>query len=146
MFPHTSNFAYNVLTLFWFPLWAVLEPVVGILTSMTVITLLGCALNGYWLFVLLLDENVTPGLALIGGAALQLFPINRYFYYNTHINYHNFYKKSNSNIYYYPHRTSNNYTIDNNQLNNNYNRDSMRWVSDKDTVYAIWFQDGGPIL
>jgi len=35
---------------------------------------LACTLNGYALFVLLLDEDVSPGLALIGGAALQIFP------------------------------------------------------------------------
>jgi hypothetical protein len=38
------------------------------------------------LFVLLRDEGVAPGLALIGGAALQILPISRYFYYNSHLN------------------------------------------------------------
>ncbi len=86
MFPYENNFAYNAMTVFWFPVWAVLEPLVGTLTAMTVIIALACTLNGYLLFVLLLDEEVAPGLALLGGAALQLFPISRYFYYNTHIN------------------------------------------------------------
>jgi hypothetical protein len=86
MFPFTSNYAYNALTVFWFPLWAALEPLIGTLNAMTVIIALACVLNGYLLFVLLLDEDVSPGPALIGGAALQIFPITRYFYYNTHIN------------------------------------------------------------
>jgi hypothetical protein len=86
MFPYTSNYAYNALTVFWFPLWAVLEPLIGTLSAVTVIIALACTLNGYALFVLLLDEDVAPGLALTGGAVLQIFPITRYFYYNTHIN------------------------------------------------------------
>jgi hypothetical protein len=86
MFPFTSNYAFDALTVFWFPVWAVLEPLVGTLTAMTTIITLACTLNGYLLFVLLLDEDVSPGLALIGGAALQIFPVTRYFYYNTHIN------------------------------------------------------------
>ncbi len=86
MFPFTSNYAYNALTAFWFPVWAALEPLIGTLNAVTVIIALACTLNGYALFVLLLDEDVSPGLALIGGAALQIFPITRYFYYNTHIN------------------------------------------------------------
>jgi hypothetical protein len=86
MFPYTSNYAYNALTVFWFPLWAVLEPLIGTLSAMAAIIALACTLNGYALFVLLLDEDIAPGLALLGGAALQIFPNTRYFYYNTHIN------------------------------------------------------------
>ncbi len=86
MFPFTSNYAYNALTASWFPVWAALEPLIGTLNAVTVIIALACTLNGYALFVLLLDEDVSPGLSLIGGAALQIFPITRYFYYNTHIN------------------------------------------------------------
>lgn len=86
MFPYETSFAYNALTAFWFPVWAILEPLAGTLAAMVFIIWLACTLNGYALFAFLRSERVHPGLALIGGAALQLFPISRYFYYNTHIN------------------------------------------------------------
>ena len=86
MFPYTSNYAYNALTLFWFPAWTVLEPLIGSLAAVTVITLSAATLNGYALFVFLRSERAAPGLALIGGALLQVFPVTRYFYYNSHLN------------------------------------------------------------
>jgi hypothetical protein len=86
MFPAETTFGFHTLTLFWFPLWAVLEPLIGTLAAVNVILWLGCAFNGYTLFAFLRSERVAPGLALIGGAALQAFPIARYFYYNTHLN------------------------------------------------------------
>lgn len=85
-FPTDNNLGYHALTLFWYPLWAVVEPLLGSLTAINLIIYLGCLLNGYLLFVLLVDEGVKPGIALIGGAALQTLPIARYFYYNTHLN------------------------------------------------------------
>jgi hypothetical protein len=86
LFPAMSDYGYHALTLVWFPLWALLEPLLGTLTVMNVIITLVCILNGYLMFVLLRCEGVAPGLALLGGAALQISPILRYFYYNTHIN------------------------------------------------------------
>lgn len=86
MFPHTSNYAYNALALFWFPLWSLLEPITGTLTAITLIITLACMLNGYVFFVFLRSEAIAPGPALIGGMTLQIFPIVRYFYYNSHIN------------------------------------------------------------
>ncbi len=86
MFPFTTNYGYHALTAVWYPLWALLEPLLGTLTVMNVITLLVCTLNGWLFFALLRRERIAPGLALIGGAALQVSPILRYFYFNTHIN------------------------------------------------------------
>jgi hypothetical protein len=86
MFPYTTNYGYHALTAVWFPVWALLEPLLGTLTAMNVIIFAGCVLNGWLLFLLLRREKVAPGLALLGGAALQVAPILRYFYYNTHIN------------------------------------------------------------
>ncbi len=86
MAPHVSNFGYHALTAFWFPVWALIEPLAGTLTAMTIIIFLMCFLNGYMLFVLLLREGAAPALALIGGALLQASPVTRYFYYNNHIN------------------------------------------------------------
>lgn len=86
MAPYTTNYAYNVLTLLWFPMWAALEPLVGTLTAVTAIIWLACTLNGALFFWFLRSEAVAPGWALLGGVALQTFPVVRYFYYNTHIN------------------------------------------------------------
>jgi hypothetical protein len=84
--PTVNNLGYHALTPFWFPLWALLEPVIGSLTAMNIIIFVGAVLNGYALFAFLRSEGVSPGLALIGGAALQVAPVTRFFYYNTHIN------------------------------------------------------------
>jgi hypothetical protein len=86
MAPFMNNFGYHALTAFWYPMWALVEPLAGTLTAMSLIIFIGCVLNGYMLFVFLLHEGVHPALALLGGAALQVSPISRYFYYNTHIN------------------------------------------------------------
>lgn len=86
MFPYETSYAYNALTVFWFPAWAALEPLIGTLSAVTLIIFAACVLNGYALFALLRDEAAPAGVALLGGLALQAFPILRYFYYNTHIN------------------------------------------------------------
>jgi hypothetical protein len=86
MFPHMNNLGYHALTAFWYPVWALVEPLAGTLTAMNVIIFLMCFLNGYLLFIFLRGEGVSPGIALIGGLALQISPVSRYFYYNTHIN------------------------------------------------------------
>lgn len=86
MFPAVTNYGYHVLAMGWYPLWAALEPMFGTLTAVNAIIALSCALNGWMMFVWLRAEGVGVGLALIGGAALQAFPITRYFYYNTHLN------------------------------------------------------------
>lgn len=86
MFPYVTNYGYHALTLIWYPFWALIEPLVGTLTAVNVIIFVACTLNGWLFFVLLRRERVAPALALIGGATLQVSPILRYFYYNTHLN------------------------------------------------------------
>jgi hypothetical protein len=86
MFPYTNNMAYATLAVFWYPLWAVLEPITGTLTAMTVIIIAGAVLQGYVFFAFLRHEGASPGLAFLGGAVLQVTPVIRYFYYNTHLN------------------------------------------------------------
>ncbi len=86
MFPAVSNYGFHTLTQFWFPVWAILEPLVGTLTAVNVILFMGCFLNGYLTFALLRSEKIIAGWALLGGTAVQIFPIARYFYYNTHLN------------------------------------------------------------
>src|SRR5258708_29769213 len=86
MAPHVNNLAYHALALAWYPVWAVLEPLTGTLTAITIIILIGCILNGYLFFVFLHSEGVGFGLALIGGAALPLSPVVTFFYHNSPFN------------------------------------------------------------
>lgn len=86
MFPADINYGFHTFTLFWFPLWAVLEPAMGTFVAVNVIIFLGCFLNGYALFVFLRGEKIAVPLALLSGLAVQALPISRYFYYNTHLN------------------------------------------------------------
>jgi len=85
-YPMLNNFGYHALTAFWYPVWAVLEPLIGTLTAVNVIIFTACTLNGWLLYLWMRSEGVRPALALIGGLALQVLPISRYFYYNTHLN------------------------------------------------------------
>jgi len=85
-FPLMNNFGYHALAAFWYPFWAMLEPLFGTLTAINAIIFIVCVLNGFVLYVWMRSENIAPALALIGGLALQTLPISRYFYYNTHLN------------------------------------------------------------
>ncbi|PJF30929.1 MAG: hypothetical protein CUN51_05440 [Candidatus Thermofonsia Clade 1 bacterium] len=85
-YPALTNYGYHAYAAFWHPLWALLEPFFGTLTAFNVIIFVACTLNGYLLFLWLRREGVSVALALMGGIALQTFPIARYWYYNTHIN------------------------------------------------------------
>lgn len=85
-YPALTNYGYHAYAAFWYPFWALLEPFFGTLTAFNVIIFVACTLNGYLLFVWLRREGVAVALALMGGIALQTFPIARYWYYNTHIN------------------------------------------------------------
>ncbi|MFN8421659.1 MAG: hypothetical protein U0528_20795 [Anaerolineae bacterium] len=86
LFPFTTNLSYHTLAISWYPLWALLQPLIGTIASVNVIILIGCWLNGMALFAFLRSEKIPVGLALIGGAALQSLPTVRYFLYNTHLN------------------------------------------------------------
>ncbi|MEZ4670932.1 MAG: hypothetical protein R3E39_23765 [Anaerolineae bacterium] len=74
LFPFTTNLAYHTLTPFWYPLWALLEPLAGTFVAMFVIILLAMALSGYCTFLFLRAVGVPNGLALAGGALYQLTP------------------------------------------------------------------------
>src|SRR5258708_32090285 len=86
MDPQFNDLWFLAIGLVWYLLVVFVEPIGGMLTAFTVIILIGWILNGYLFFVFLRSERVGFGLALIGGAALQLSPVVRYFYYNSHIN------------------------------------------------------------
>jgi len=75
MTPFTSSLAYHTLTPFWYPVWALIEPLAGTVAAMTGIFVLAFTLSGYIFYLLLRDEGVPVGLALIGGAMLALSPM-----------------------------------------------------------------------
>jgi hypothetical protein len=74
-FPFVSNLSYHTLAPFWFPVWAALEPVAGLLTPLNVIAWLSLALTGIFTHYLLRREGVASGLALLGGVALEVTPL-----------------------------------------------------------------------
>ncbi|MEO8607493.1 MAG: hypothetical protein ABI690_06405 [Chloroflexota bacterium] len=73
--PATSSLAFHTLSLFWYPVWAVVEPLGGTFLATTVISIIAFTLNGYLFFVLLRREGVSYGLALVGGVMLELSPM-----------------------------------------------------------------------
>ena len=85
-YPFNNNLAFHTLTPFWFPLWAVLEPLTGTVPAMTGIFWAAFTLNGVLFYALLDEEGVTPGLALVGGAMLALSPVMFNALYWTNIN------------------------------------------------------------
>jgi hypothetical protein len=87
LFPAATNLAYHTLTLFWYPLWALLEPLVGTLVAMNVIFVASMTLTGYAAWLLLRRENVPSGLALAGAAAYMLTPAMLLSVMLTNINY-----------------------------------------------------------
>ncbi len=86
LYPYTSSLAYHTLTVFWYPLWAVLEPFFGTVPAMTAIFVANYILCGFSFYLLLRHERVSPGLALVGGAMLELSPVMRNSTYWTNIN------------------------------------------------------------
>ena len=72
LFPFTTNLAFETLTPFWFPLWALMEPLVGTLVAMDVIMVVAMALGGFCFYLLLRHERVHIGLALTFGALLEV--------------------------------------------------------------------------
>lgn len=87
LFPATTNLAYHTLTLFWYPLWAMLEPFVGTLVAMNVIFVTAMTLTGYTAWLLLRREKVPDGLALAGASAYMLTPAMLLSVMLTNINY-----------------------------------------------------------
>jgi hypothetical protein len=75
MAPYTSSLAYHTLTPFWFPIWALIEPLWGTVVAMTVIFVVAMTLAGSVFCALLRREGVSPGLALVGGVMLMLSPM-----------------------------------------------------------------------
>ncbi|HEX3052274.1 MAG TPA: hypothetical protein VHP83_16560 [Aggregatilineaceae bacterium] len=75
LFPFQVNLAYHTLTPFWFPIWALTEPLIGTLPSFYLIFVLCMTLTGYSLYLFLRSEGVSRGLALVSGVALETTPL-----------------------------------------------------------------------
>lgn len=73
--PATSSLALHTLSLIWYPIWVVFEPIGGTFFATTIISIVAFALNGYLFFVLLRREGVSYGLAFVGGVMLELSPM-----------------------------------------------------------------------
>ncbi len=71
-YPYTTNLAFETLTPIWFPLWALLEPILGTLVAMDIIMVVAMALGGFCFYLLLRHERVHAGLALAFGALLEI--------------------------------------------------------------------------
>ena len=85
--PATTNLAYHTLTPFWYPLWALLEPLAGTMNAMNAIMVAASALTGGLFYLLLRREQVNRPLALVGGVILQLTPAMLFSAWLTNINY-----------------------------------------------------------
>jgi hypothetical protein len=75
MFPYVTNLTHHTLGTFWFPLWALVQPVIGTFATFNVISFVAFTLAGWLTYVLLRREHVAAALALAGGVALQVTPM-----------------------------------------------------------------------
>ncbi|MGQ9890173.1 MAG: hypothetical protein ACUVSX_17045, partial [Aggregatilineales bacterium] len=87
LFPHTTNLAFHTLTPFWYPVWALLEPLTGTMVAMSLIHTAAFALAGWAFYALLRRERVPAALALAGGGLLLLTPAMLLSAFVSNINY-----------------------------------------------------------
>lgn len=73
--PFTNNLAFHTLTPFFYPLWALLEPLLGTVAAMTGIFIFAMSASALAFYALLRREGVTVALALVGGTMLELTPL-----------------------------------------------------------------------
>lgn len=74
LFPFTTNLAYHTLTPFWYPLWALLEPLTGTLPAMAAVLVMAMSLSGFCAYLLFRSESVPAVLALPSGVLYMLTP------------------------------------------------------------------------
>jgi hypothetical protein len=94
LYPATSNLAFHTLTPFWYPLWALLEPLAGTLVAMFTILVLSMALCGYCTFLFLHKQSIQVRWAFAGGMIYMLTPALLLAVMLTNINY--------SSLFWYP--------------------------------------------
>ncbi|MBI1255879.1 MAG: hypothetical protein GC204_00265 [Chloroflexi bacterium] len=73
--PTINNLAFHTLTPFFYPIWALLEPLIGTVAAMTAIFIFAMSASAVAFYALLRREGVSIGLALVGGAMLELTPL-----------------------------------------------------------------------
>lgn len=73
--PYVNNLAFHTLTPFFYPVWALIEPLAGTVAAMTAIFAAAMTASATAFYALLRRESVSAGLALVGGAMLQLTPL-----------------------------------------------------------------------
>jgi hypothetical protein len=69
--PHVSNLSLHTLTPFWYPVWALLEPLFGTVAAMNGVFFVALLLNGVVMHAFLRGQGASHGLALVGGLLLQ---------------------------------------------------------------------------
>ncbi len=74
-FPFVSSTVYHAMAAFWYPVWALVEPLAGTFAAFGAIFTAAMTLCGVSFYALLLREGVSHGLALVGGAMLELAPL-----------------------------------------------------------------------
>jgi hypothetical protein len=72
--PFTSSLALHTLTPFWYPLWALTEPLLGTISAMTVMFIAALTLNGTVFYAFLRSRGIANGWALAGGILFMLAP------------------------------------------------------------------------
>jgi hypothetical protein len=85
--PATTNLAYHTLTPFWYPIWALVEPLAGTMNAMNAIMVAASTLTGWTFYLLLRREAVNRPLSLAGGVILQLTPAMLFSAWLTNLNY-----------------------------------------------------------
>ncbi len=74
LFPYDLNLSLHTLAEFWFPLWALVEPLSNHFVALNVILWAALALTGLAGYAFLRGQGAAPLLAFIGGAWLMLLP------------------------------------------------------------------------
>ncbi len=86
-FPYVTNLAFHTLSPFWYPIWAVLEPLMGTIAAMNAIMSSAIVLAGLVTYGLLRRMRVQRAWALAGGAIFALTPTNLFSAMLTNVNY-----------------------------------------------------------
>ena len=69
--PQTSNLALHTLTPLWYPLYALLTPLLGIVGAMNGVFFVALLLNGFVFHIFLEGQGASPPFTLVGGVLLQ---------------------------------------------------------------------------
>ncbi len=85
MVPFRQNLALHSLTPIWFPVYVILEPLVGQLRATNAILWIGVLLTGWTTYLFLRQQTIHTSLALLGGVILMLSPNMRGQLLGTHL-------------------------------------------------------------